>query len=381
VQRWLPAVAACALLGVVIAAGVAGGSGGDGGDEVAVGDGQLVPSDITFETTPPTVAPPEPVVTVATSVPVEKVPLSRALSNGVAGEDVRRVQERLTELGFVLGAADGVYGPLTVQAVWAFEKLVMETPRAQATGRVTPEMWDRMQDPIAIQPRRPNPGTERHTEIYLPEQVMAVFRGTEAIYVAHISSGDNEEWCEEVTISPGELGNERGTEPLKRGECGRSVTPGGVFQYHRRVEGRRESALGGMLNPVYFNYGIAVHGAQNVPLEPASHGCIRVANDISRQFYDTVKLGDLVYVWDGVKEPEHYGQQLPVFNWIDPDYTTTTSSTSTTSTTTTTTTTTVAPTTTTTSTAPPTTTTTAAPTPAATTTTVAAAPPDPDADG
>ena len=42
------------------------------------------------------------------------------------------------------------------------------------------------------------------------------------------------------------------------------------------VEGIRRRALGGMWDPVYFNYGIAMHGALNVPLEPASHGCIRI---------------------------------------------------------------------------------------------------------
>ena len=97
-----------------------------------------------------------------------------------------------------------------------------------------------------------------------------------------------------------------------------------------------------MLNPVYFNYGIAVHGATNVPLQPASHGCIRIPNDVSEQFADIVEIGDLVYVWDGVKEPEIYGQVVPPFNTLDPDYSTTTTTTTTTSTTTTTT---VAPTT------------------------------------
>jgi hypothetical protein len=92
-----------------------------------------------------------------------------------------------------------------------------------------------------------------------------------------------------------------------------------------------------MLNPVYFNYGIAVHGATNVPLQPASHGCIRIPNDMSEQFSELVKIGDLVYVWDGVKEPEIYGQVVPPFNTIDPDYSTTTTTTTTTSTTTTTT--------------------------------------------
>jgi hypothetical protein len=153
--------------------------------------------------------------------------------------------------------------------------------------------------------------------------------------ISHISSGTGEEWCEEVTISPGEYGNEDGEEPLKRGECGVSITPGGVYSVYRQVEGVRQSALGGMYNPVYFNYGIAIHGAINVPLQPASHGCIRVPNPISSEMQDLIENGDQVFVFDGEKDPEVYGPQPPRFNWRDPDYVTTTTSTSTTSTSTT----------------------------------------------
>jgi hypothetical protein len=357
ISRLVPAVAAAALLGTVVIAGVVGGSGFGGG-------GEPTTSGSTASTVGAPVASQPVVVPVETTAPLVKVPLDRTLGDGVAGDDVARVQTRLKELGFDPGGIDGSYGPLTIQAVWAFEKLVLGTPRAQATGRVTPEMWDRMQDPMRIQPRRPTGGQADHTEIYLPEQVLAVFHADVPVFIAHISSGDDEEWCEEVTISPGERGNEKGTEPIKRGECGRSYTPGGVFEFERRVEGVRQSALGGMLNPVYFNYGIAVHGAYNVPLQPASHGCIRIANDLSRTFFDLVELGDRVLVWNGDAEPEQVSERdrLPVFNWRDPDYTTTTTSTTTTTTTT------IAPSTTvaTTTTAPQATTT--APTPGTTTT-------------
>ena len=97
-----------------------------------------------------------------------------------------------------------------------------------------------------------------------------------------------------------------------------STTPGGVYRYYRRVEGVRQSALGGMWNPVYFNYGIAIHGARNVPLEPASHGCIRIPMEISETFQQHVHDGDRVYVFDGEREPEDYGDQPPTFNWRDP---------------------------------------------------------------
>jgi hypothetical protein len=87
-----------------------------------------------------------------------------------------------------------------------------------------------------------------------------------------------------------------------------------------------------MYNPVYFNYGIAVHGAKSVPKEPASHGCVRINMDIAEYFPELVKVGDAVYVWghDG-KEPEGYtrNESLPSFNQPDPNATTTTSTTTT----------------------------------------------------
>jgi hypothetical protein len=327
--RWTPAVIAALVLLLVAGAGAVGGGSNDAAPTTV--------DELPVDTVDPAFAVPvstEPqVVTVPTTQPVQKQPLGRTLAKGLAGNDVKMVQERLHELGFDPGVVDGIYGDLTIQAVWAFEKLVMGTERSKVTGRVTPEIWDRMQDNLVIQPRRPQAATKNHTEIYLPEQVMIVFHDDTPALITHISSGDNKEWCEEVTISPGEQGNERGTEEIKKGVCGKSVTPGGVFRFYRRVEGRRESQLGGMYNPVYFNYGIAVHGALQVPNYPASHGCIRIPMHISDYFQELVRWGrnsgDMVYVWDGVKEPERYGAQLPVFNWNDPTYTTTTSSTTT----------------------------------------------------
>lgn len=268
------------------------------------------------------------IVMPSSTAPVTKLPLTQTYGRGAAGPEIKLIQDRLIELKFDPGVADGAFGERTQQAVWAFEKLVMGIPRDQVTGKVTPEMWSRMQDPLLILPRRPD-STPNHTEIYLPEQVLIVFHGENPVLVTHVSSGTNEEWCEEVTISPGEQDNETGTEPIKKGVCGLSWTPGGVYKFYRMVVGRRESQLGGMYNPVYFNKGIAVHGAREVPDNPASHGCIRIPMHISDYFQSLVAKGDQVFVFDGVKEPEAYGAQSPRFNWIDPSYTTTTSTTTT----------------------------------------------------
>ena len=67
-----------------------------------------------------------------------------------------------------------------------------------------------------------------------------------------------------------------------------------------------------MWNPVYFNYGIAIHGALNVPLQPASHGCIRIPLTLSRvRSSSSCDIGDQVFVFDGVKEPEDVRRSQP----------------------------------------------------------------------
>jgi hypothetical protein len=188
---------------------------------------------------------------------------------------------------------------------------------------VTPEMWDIMQSNVEVIPRR-DADSPSHVEIYLPEQVMVVFKETEVMLITHISSGSNEPWCEEVTIDPGEEGNNT-MKQIKVGICGEAVTPPGIFYFYNRKQGTRESRLGSMYNPVYFNFGIAVHGAILVPLEPESHGCIRIPMSIARYFPALVAYGDRVYVFDGIKEPEEYGSPPPPFDKPDPNYTTTTS--------------------------------------------------------
>ena len=343
----MPAAAAAGVLAIVVVAGVALGGGGGGAEDA---DSSSSAASVSSLATGPVIE------SIATSSPVVKTELTRTLAKGMAGDDVADLQQRLTDLGFWPGPIDGYFGDETRRSVWAYEKLVLGAAFDSPTGQVTAEMWDDLQEPFSIQPRRPN-STPNHTEIYLEEQVIAVFHDDAPAFISHMSSGDNEEWCEEVTISAGEWNNP-GDEPLVRGECGRSITPGGVFEFDRRIEGVRQSSLGGMWDPVYFNYGIAVHGALNVPLQPASHGCVRIPLPLSPTFQDLTENGDEVFVFDGVEEPEFYGAQLPFFNRVDPDYSTTTTSTSTTTT--------VAPSTTTTApsvtTTPPATTTTAAPT-------------------
>lgn len=255
--------------------------------------------------------------------PVTCFPLSRVIRNGAKGDDVRRLQTRLKDLKFDPGKIDGVFGGDTRMAVWAFQGIVLGLKGNEKVDFVTPALWDVMRGDVNITPRR-QPGTPNHVEVSLPEQVLTVFKGPELVLVSHISSGTGETWCEPVTIDPGEEGNEKGTEPIYEGWCGQAVTPGGLYYFYNRKVGLRESKLGTMWNPVYFNFGIAVHGAMTVPKQPASHGCIRIPIFISEYFQSLVKYNDRIYVFDGVKEPEDYGSQPPAWDKKDPNFTTTT---------------------------------------------------------
>ena len=255
----------------------------------------------------------------------ETVPLAafdHSIAIGASGSKVIAVQDRLRGLGFDPGPGDGVFGPATERAVWAFEKFILGVAPAEATGEVTPEMWVRMNDPIEVRPRRANAGT--HLEVLLPKQVAVLYIENQVRLISHISSGSGEEWCAVVVVD-----NHDGTR-TEQGVCGVATTPGGVFHFERRVTGWRNSKLGRLYNPVYFNYGIAVHGASEVPSFPASRGCVRLPMHIAEYFPSLVVDGDLVYVFDGVREPEDYGAQLPVFDYPDPTYSTTSTTSNTT---------------------------------------------------
>jgi hypothetical protein len=119
-----------------------------------------------------------------------------------------------------------------------------------------------------------------HTEVDLDRQVMLVFRDNQLQLVTHVSTGTGKNYCD-------------------NGHCGVAVTPPGEFHYQRRITGWRDAPLGRLYNPVYFNGGIAVHGAASVPDHPASHGCVRIPMHIAEYFQGLVANGEAISVFHG----------------------------------------------------------------------------------
>ncbi len=338
VGRWTPVLAAAAILAAVVFVGsTSGGKSTDAGTtfESTTTGGTTTsstvrenPGAVVSMTVPPST---QPQVVIPTNPAIVKTQLSQSLKYKSKGDEVRALQQRLKDLGFDPDDIDGNFGRGTQQALWAFEKLILGTPSDAATGILTNEMWQIMQDPIAIQPLREVGEGKTHMEIFLDKQVGIVFKNDKPVLVTHLSSGTGDTWCEIARYNTDEFGQPLAV-PIEKDICGISKTPGGVFKFYRRVAGERIGALGSMWNPVYFNYGIAVHGSKNVPLHPASHGCIRLPMFIADYFPDLVANGDKVYVWDGVKEPEAQtkAERTPPFNYPNPAATTSTTSTSTT---------------------------------------------------
>jgi hypothetical protein len=236
-----------------------------------------------------------------TTTTIVKTPIGRTLSIGSRGNDVKMVQQRLKDMHFEPGPINGTFTLTMTQAVWAFQHL-MGVPGTKADGKVTPALWSQMQDPLVLNPQKDG---ANHLEIYLPMQVAVLYTNGQPSLITHISSGNGRDWC-------------------SNGVCGKAITPGGVYSFGRRISGWHQSDLGEMYNPVYFNYGIAVHGELSVPNYPASHGCIRIPMAVSQYFPSLVHTGDAVYVFDGVKDPSAYGPQPPPWNTKDPNATTTT---------------------------------------------------------
>ncbi len=206
-------------------------------------------SPTTVETTSTTAAPPAEVVSSAA---------------------VRAVQERLAELGYDVGEADGRFGGRTSYAIVAFQKM----EGLERTADIDDGLEAALADASPPGPMVPG-GPSTRVEIDLNRQVLMLWVGGVRTRILPVSSGNGEEYCVD-------------------GDCDVAVTPPGSFRIGRKAEGLEVAPLGELWWPMYFNGGIAIHGSPAVPPYPASHGCIRIPMYAAPTFYDQVARGTAV---------------------------------------------------------------------------------------
>jgi lipoprotein-anchoring transpeptidase ErfK/SrfK len=221
--------------------------------------------------TSPAAASPAPASPAASPAPAA----SAVLAPGMSGPAVLALQQRLAALKYYPGPADGQFGPDTEEAVWAFQ----ETQGLATSGTVGPQMQAALADPASPAVLVPG-GPATRVEVNLSDEVLVLYQGGQVALVSHVSSGGGYYFC-----SPG-------------GGCGYAVTPTGDYQTTTFMPGWVTVPLGEMYNPVFFiGTAFAIHGDTDVPLQPVSHGCIRIPMDIAQFFYTMVPTpGTPVYI-------------------------------------------------------------------------------------
>jgi peptidoglycan hydrolase-like protein with peptidoglycan-binding domain len=285
----LPPVRRSLVAGALLLALVASGCSGSKGGQVNSGGSSTVPPTAAVTTTtaaPTTTTTAAPTTTTeatttTTTAPIDPTtvaePAGELLKSGSVGTRSKAVQQALKDQHYDPGTPDGKFGLKTTMAVWAFQQLHGLSP----DGVVGPETEALILAKPAQAMLRPNLGPT-HTEVDLTRQVMIVWRDGQPSLITHVSTGSGVAYCEDTKVGQ---------------NCGDAVTPEGTYAFGRRVEGWREAPLGKLYNPVYFNGGIAVHGAASVPDHPASHGCVRIPMSIAEYFPTLVNTGDPIEVF------------------------------------------------------------------------------------
>jgi lipoprotein-anchoring transpeptidase ErfK/SrfK len=190
--------------------------------------------------------------------------------------DVVAVQQRLRELSYLIGPADGRSGQQTIAAVMAFQQV----NGLQVDGVVGPQTLSALEAPTREPELRGGPATR--IEVDLDRQILHVVEGGERVVTLKVSSGGGQPY---VTASGG-------TAPAR--------TPVGEFVIERRIHGVRIARLGTLYDPLYFHGGYAIHGSLSVPAGPASSGCVRIAKADAVWLIGQVPNGTPVHLYGGV---------------------------------------------------------------------------------
>jgi peptidoglycan hydrolase-like protein with peptidoglycan-binding domain len=203
-------------------------------------------------------------------------PPTRTLKEGMKGADVKAMQQRLAALKYYPGPIDGSFGNDTLEAVWAFQevnRLSVDGIVGSATARalVYPRTF------VSNDPRQ----NRTRIEVNLAMRVLVLYKNDQVALISHVSSGGGYRFCD----SHG---------------CSRAITPTGNYRTTVYMSGWVTVPLGEMYNPVFFISTVyAIHGDTDVPVNPVSHGCVRIPMDIAAFFHTLVTTpGTEVFVYN-----------------------------------------------------------------------------------
>lgn len=173
------------------------------------------------------------------------------LRSGSRGSAVTTLQKRLAALHYWCGSADGSFGHLTQQAVYAIQKAAGLIP----DGVVGPKTWGALDR--GVQPSRR--GASLGFEVNLDRQLLICSNHGRIAHIFNTSTGSGERY-------------------YSGGRWKTATTPKGSFaMYSLYSSGWQSGPLGNMYRPGYYDRGWAIHGSTSIPPYPASHGCSRIS--------------------------------------------------------------------------------------------------------
>lgn len=174
--------------------------------------------------------------------------------SGSRGVSVRLFQHHLRRLAYV-APLNGRFDAATGRALIAYRKVTGMSRRAAAGYAVARKL---SAGKGAFRLRYPRAG--RHVEVSIRRQVMAFAdsRGR-VVRIYHVSTG-------------------KSSTPTVRG----------TYRVYMKDPGTNAK---GMVKSSYFTGGYAIHGYAEVPIYPASHGCVRVPVPNAASIYDWVHMG------------------------------------------------------------------------------------------
>jgi peptidoglycan hydrolase-like protein with peptidoglycan-binding domain len=210
---------------------------------------------------------------------------SALLSNARAQQDgskhasltrsqIRDAEQKLSELGYWTGNADGLFDQATRSALIAFQKY---EGRA-ITGQLTLAELEAIRSSHA--PRAREVGYA-HVEVDVDRQVLLFVNDDGRVRVLPVSTGNDQPF-------------------LAEGQTSIAYTPRGRFLVYEKEAGWGNGPLGAMYYSNFISGGVAIHGSPNVPTAPASHGCIRVPMFAAREVSKLMPVGTIVLVYDKV---------------------------------------------------------------------------------
>jgi lipoprotein-anchoring transpeptidase ErfK/SrfK len=202
--------------------------------------------------------------------------VQRTLHSGMSGPDVRALQRRLHALHYDVGQISGSYGYDTQHAVVAFEKV----QGLDRDGVVGLEVWKALDRPHRLHLHHAADASTAGVEVDLKHQVV--------LYAVH---GHVHRILDASTGGGYYYTGSDGTQQ-------KAVTPTGHFKVVYKREGWVTSDLGTLYRPAYFNYdGYAIHGEDQVPSYPASHGCVRITVPAMDRMYSKLYPGISVWIY------------------------------------------------------------------------------------